>query len=335
VYRTFEACVMKSLPLLPFIIGLAICPTVAEAETIFGLTTTNRLFSFDNATPGTISPLNGGNPINGLPPNEHLLAIDFRPVATNSPLASLNGVLYALGDTHQLYTIDTINGTATLVPGAPFTLVGSSFGVDFNPVPDLFRVVSDLDENFRLNPNTAVVAGTDTPLAFTAGDPNFGVNPNVVGAAYTNNFGGATQTTLYGIDNALDVLVRQGGVNGTPSPNGGQLMTIGTLGFDTTGDVGFDISGQSGTAYASLTPVVSPLDVSSKLLTINLATGKATFVGSIGAAGGPGAFITLDIAAPVGTPVSEPGTFGLLAFGVAVGFSRMTWRRKQRIPYEG
>ncbi|MBA2707691.1 MAG: DUF4394 domain-containing protein [Gemmatimonadaceae bacterium] len=46
------------------------------------------------------------------------------------------------------------------------------------------------------------------PLAFTAGDPNAGQNPTVVGTCYTNNDAdGATGTELYGIDTGLDVLV--------------------------------------------------------------------------------------------------------------------------------
>jgi hypothetical protein len=297
---------------------LALAPLTTNAETIFGLTESNRLFSFDSATPTVINPINGGNPINGLPPNEHLLAIDFRPVATDSPAAAFNGVLYAWGDTRHLYTINTVTGTATLIPGPPLAISGFAVGMDFNAVPDRLRIVHESDENIRLNPNDATITAVDTPLAYIAGDPNVGVNPNVVGAAYTNNFGGATQTTLYGIDFALNALVRQGGVNGIPSPNTGQLSTIGPLGFDTTDELGFDISGQSGIAYASLTPVVGPLDISSELFTINLATGAATLIGPIGPAGGPGAFITLDIAAPVGTPIPEPTALGLFFVGVVI-----------------
>jgi hypothetical protein len=204
----------------------------------------------------------------------------------------MNGVLYALGDTHHLYTINTTNGAATLVPGTPFPLSGVAIGMDFNPVPDLLRVVSDSDENFRLNPNTGAVAGTDSALAFVSGDPNFGANPSVVAAAYTNNFGGAALTTLYGIDYTRDVLVRQGGVNGIPSPNTGQLTTIGALGFDTTDDVGFDISGVTGLAYASLTPVVGPLDIASKLYMTT--RHRRLDVGWADRGGGrPGAFVTL------------------------------------------
>jgi Domain of unknown function (DUF4394)/PEP-CTERM motif len=318
---------MKSL-ILAMVAAFAVAPSIAQAETIVGLKTNNRLFSFDSALPGLVTNLNGGNPIFGLPPNENLVAIDFRPVATDSPSAASNGVLYALGDTHHLYTINTVTSTATVVPGAPFAMTGTAFGIDFNPVPDRLRVVTDTDENFHLDPNTGAVAGVDTPLAYVAGDLNSFVNPNVVGAAYTNNFGGATQTTLYGIDFALDALVRQGGVNGVPSPNTGQLSTIGPLGFDSANDLGFDISGQTGIAYASLSPVVLPIDIASELYTINLATGAATFVGPIGPAAGIASFITRDIAAPVGTPVPEPTTLGLLLVGLAA-LVRKPWKRRE------
>lgn len=312
---------MKTL-FLPLAWVFALWATNASAETVFGLTTNNRLFSFDSLTPGTITPVNGFNPLNGLPPNENLTAIDFRPVATDSTSAGFNGVLYALGDTQHIYTINLATGTATQIIGAPFPFLGSDIGMDFNPVEDRLRVVNAVDDNFRLNPNNGTVAGTDTPLAYVSGDVNFGVNPNVVGTAYTNNFGGATFTTLYGIDSARDVVVRQGGVNGSPSPNAGQLATIGGLGFDTTNDVGFDISGLTGIAYSSLTPVIGPLDIASALYTIDLTTGAATLLGTIGPGGGPGAFITRDIATAVGVPVPEPGATVLLSLALAAGAGR-------------
>jgi hypothetical protein len=319
---------MKPALLLIIVAGVLLAANFAMAETIFGLTTDNRLFSFDSAAPNTVTQVNGFSPVNGLPPNEFLLAIDFRPVATNSPFAASNGVLYALGATHHLYTIDTSNGTATIVPAAPFTMTGNAFGADFNPAADLFRFVSDLNQNVRLNPNSGAVIANDTNLLYAPGDPNSGTDPNIVAAAYINNFGGAPQTTLYGIDSALDTLVRVGGINSIPSANAGQLFTIGGLGVDTTDEIGLDVSGQSGVAYASLTPTVGPLDTVSGFYQVNLATGAATFIGTIGH-GGPGAFVTRDIAAPVGTPVPEPGTFGILVVGSAALLlaRRSSWRR--------
>jgi len=316
------ACALAALPL---------SGSRARAETLFGLDESNRIFSFDSATPSSITFVNGGLPITGLAADESLLGIDMRPVATNSPAAASNGVLYALGLTNRLYTINTSKGEATQVGTAgAFTLNGSAFGIDFNPVPDRLRVVSELDQNLRLNPNDGSLAAVDTALAYASGDSGFGVNPNVVGAAYANNFGGATQTTLYGIDSNRDALVLIGGINGVPSPNSGQLTTVGPLGANTINEVGFDISGLSGTAFASLSTRVGPLDTSSDLYSVNLATGAATLVGSIGQGGGPGAFITRDIAAAVGAPVPEPVGSAMLATALGV----LACCRKRRGPAE-
>ena len=180
--------------------------------------------------------------------------------------------LYALGSTSRLYTINLTTGVATVV-GTQFTtlLNGTSFGFDFNPTVDRIRVTSEADQNMRLNPNNAAIAGVDVNLSYAALDPNTGLNPNVVGSAYTNNFAGATVTALYDIDSNLDILVLQS------NPNGGILNTVGPLGFNTSDLVGFDISRASSTAYASLT-----LGGTSGFFTINLATGAATLVGAIG-----------------------------------------------------
>ena len=241
-----------------------------RCDTIFGLVSGNALVKFSAQAPGMA--IGAPIAITGLQPGETILAIDFRPV---------DGQLYGLGSTSRLYIINTTTGAATVVGGSPFStaLSGSAFGFDFNPTVDRIRVVSDADQNIRLNPITGAVAGSDTNLAYAAGDPNSGQNPNNVGAAYTNNFAGATTTTLYGIDSTLDILVRQGGINvppGTPSPNTGQLFTVGPLGVDTSDLVGFDISACNGTAYASLTN-----DGTARLYTIDLTTGMAVQIGSL------------------------------------------------------
>ncbi|HVS80930.1 MAG TPA: DUF4394 domain-containing protein, partial [Pyrinomonadaceae bacterium] len=240
----------------------------APPPDLFAVTTNNNLLRLNANAPEVILSTVA---ISGLQPSENILAIDFRPAT---------GQLYAVGSTSRLYTINTTTAVATQVGSSGlFTLTGTDFGSDFNPTVDRLRVVSDAKQNIRINPNDGSLSGTDTSLAFASGDPNFGANPNVIGLAYTNNFAGAITTTLYGIDSNLDVLVRQGGVDGTPSPNGGQLSTIGSLGVNTTGLTGFDIRPTSSTAYASLT---APADTSSKLYTINLSTGAATLIGTIG-----------------------------------------------------
>ena len=123
----------------------------ASAETLWGVTSTGELITFDSATPGTVTTV----PITGMQAGETLLGIDQRPAT---------GQLYGLGSTNRLYLIDPATGVATAVSAAPFAaLDGTAFGFDFNPTVDAIRVVSNNEQNFRLNPNTGAIAGQATP----------------------------------------------------------------------------------------------------------------------------------------------------------------------------
>ncbi len=127
---------------------------------------------------------------------------------------------------------------------------GTKYGIDFNPTVDRLRVVNDADQNLRINPNTGLVSA-DTPLTYAvAPDVNAGKNPDVRDAAYTNNFAGATVTTLLVIDDSTLALAMQGGTDGNPSPNGGILTTpTGAVFGDTLAKhAGFDVA-PDGTAY--------------------------------------------------------------------------------------
>lgn len=293
--------------------GLAAVPT-AHALNVIALTQgTNILLSFDSATPATLT---GTVAVTGLQPGEMLRGIDFRPA---------NGLLYGVGSTSRLYTIDSTTGAATQV-GGPFTpaLMGVFLGVDFNPVADRLRVVTNLDQNLRLNPDTGMVvdgdpvtAGiqADAPLAFSASDVNAGEDPFVAAVAYTNNFAGATTTTLFGIDFAQDFLARQGDPDGAPiSPNTGQLFTVGTLNASTENlQIGFDIA-VNGEALAAL-----PIGATSSngLHRIDIATGAATLIGPIGDGGTNTSGLTIvpagqvDIT-PTAVTVAENGTSVIL-----------------------
>jgi Domain of unknown function (DUF4394) len=184
------------------------------------------------------------------------------------------------------------------------TLTGAAFGVDFNPVPNALWIVSDAGQNLR------IVAG-GTGVVNTDGTLNPGT-PSVVGAAYSNNFAGATVTTLYDLDQAVDQLFTQGSPNGSPiSPNTGTLLAVGPRGVDiTNSNVGFDISGATGVAFASLAPPFANFS----LYTVNLATGAATLIGPIDG----GSLVTRDISvnnAVSGVPL--PGSLALLGMGAA------------------
>ena len=271
--------------LLAGLLGLVIGGE-ASALAVYGLTTGNSLVRFDSATPGTI---NSSVAVSGLNANQTLRGIDFRPA---------NGLLYGVSSDSRLYTINLSSGFATAIGSAgAFALNGTSFGFDFNPVPDRIRVTSDLDQNLRLNPNDGTLTLVDGSLAYATGDPNFGANPNIVGSAYTNSFPGATTTTLYGIDSMLDILVTQN------PPNAGTLNTVGALNFNSSDLVGFDIFFFDNRAFASLTGNVA--GATSSLYSINLQTGAATSIGPIG-----GGLTIADIAIQ---QVPEPATITLLA----------------------
>ena len=273
---------------------------LAQAEAVVGLTSTNALVTFDTAT-----PLNAAAPINitGLiGANETILGIDRRPAT---------GVLYGLGSSGRLYTLNTLTGAATFasqISGA--TLSGTAFGVDFNPVPDRLRVTSNAGQNLRIDVTTGV-ATIDAALN--------GPTTSLAGSAYTNNFAGAVSTTLYGISSATDSLYVQS------PPNNGTLVLVGALGFDTVAVTGFDISGTSGLAFASLT---NGDTAESSFYGINLATGAATLIGAFGIGGNPAlAAPLLGIALNVGV-IPEPGSYALILAGLlAVG--SVVRRRRQ------
>lgn len=251
--------------------GLALETGSTSNYLVYGVTTANSLIRFNSTRPNTI--LNSVV-ISGLQVGENIVGIDFRPAA---------GELFGLGSTSRLYRINTVTGVATQVgsPGA-FTLNGAGFGFDFNPTVDRIRVTSDADQNLRLNPNDGALAAADANLAYAAGDPNAGQNPNIVASAYTNNFSASTTTTLYNIDANLDILVTQ------IPPNNGTLNTVGSLGINITAEAGFDIAAGSNTALAALQLVGA---ANSTLYAVNLATGSSVPVGPIG-----GGAIVRDIA---------------------------------------
>lgn len=241
-----------------------------SADRIYALTVGNHLVHFSSAAPSTIL---GNVTITGLQGGETLLAIDFRPNTHE---------LYGLGSTSRLYRINKVTSVATQIASGSFTpaLNGNEFAFDFNPVVDRVRVVSDMDQNLRLSPSLGTVVGIDTAVGFAPTDVHFGDNALIGGLAYSNSVLSPTITTLFGYEYVHNALVTQGGPNGTPSSNTGQLFTVGPSGVTACNTlIGLDIA-SSGQAYASLNTGAC---TTSALYTLNLSTGAATLVGSIGA----------------------------------------------------
>ena len=216
--------------------GLAL--RAPKAPVVFGLTDTARLVSFKPSTPTTFDV---NVAITGLAAGEKLLGIDVRPK---------DGLLYAISSAGRILTIDPVTGAAsakvTLAADVadvtlPFSLIsGTEFAVDFNPVADRLRVISNSGQSLRIN--------VDTGATTTDGSINrAGAMPVVTAAAYTNSFAGTTATMLLVADTDADSLALQN------PPNDGTLVNIGPFGVNVVGDAGMDIAGgANGLVLASL-----------------------------------------------------------------------------------
>lgn len=242
-------------------------PRLAPAG-IVAVDTFNQLHLFDSATPGTVTTV----AITGLavPGTEKIVGLDYRPATGQLYALGINVVAGLDNDEGRIYTINPATGVATQVGTTPFFSTfadNNDYSFEVDPTTDRIRVISDRDNNIRVNPNDGSLVMVDGTL-----NPS----PAIVGVAYANNFAGGGSTTLYGIDNATDTLV-------TISPtNNGTVVNVGALGVTFNSfKVGFDIEARTGTAYAVLTPFAGPTG----LYTINLATGAATLVGAV--AGNP------------------------------------------------
>jgi Domain of unknown function (DUF4394)/Calx-beta domain len=238
-------------------------------------------------------------PVVGLLAGEAIEAIDQRPAT---------GQVFALTTINRVLLLDPATG-ALSQPGPPlepalFAAGQQASGVDFNPAVDRMRLVNAEDDDLRFNPllfapvdgdpGTAGVQ-PDAPLAFIAGDPNAAADPSVVAAAYDRSDNDpATATTLFGIDSALDVLVRQGAVDGNAgdgagggSPNDGLLTTLGPLGVDGDDTTSFDIAGPPGGGGTGWAAMRRPGEASSTLYAVDLSPGpvaaRAAAAGAIGA----------------------------------------------------
>lgn len=195
----------------------------------YALTNSNELVKYASGNP--LSELSSVNIMGLVGTSERILAIDFRPAT---------GQLYGVSNESRLYVINQNTGIAAAVSLTPFVpaINGTQVGFDFNPTVDRIRLVTNTDQNLRLNPETgtvAVIDGSINPAGST-----------VTAVAYTNSVAGAATTTLYDIDVETDMLYIQN------PPNAGTLAPVGSLGLQAVGEAGFDISADNSVAIAAI-----------------------------------------------------------------------------------
>jgi hypothetical protein len=246
---------------------------------VIGLTDDGRLVRFRANAPqrprdiGYVQGLSGSDTA--------LVGIDFRVQ---------DGKLYGVGNGGGVYTIDAATAEARFVNALTVPLTGTSFGVDFNPVADRLRIISDTGQNLAHNVNTGGMTVANSALTYTAPPAAPVAAAGVAGAAYTNNDLNqpATATTLFDVDTMMDQVAIQS------PPGNGILVATGKLGLDADVVTGFDIYSRlergvtvSNHAFASLVA-----NGNYAFYRIDLTTGRAIRLGALGEA-------LIDVAIPL------------------------------------
>ena len=270
--------------------------TTTTLGEFFGLTSANRIVSFDRATPGTFKT---SVVVTGLPAGEMITAIDTRP---------LDNRLYGLTSAARLVTIDAVTGAATVKStltadssdttspynrNTPTNGIDGNPGMDFNPVADRLRIVTSTGQNLRVNVDSGAVIT----------DANVSTGAAVTDPAYTFNYSGSASTTLFVIDSASGKLRVQ-----TVNPgqaNDGTLTDVGALGVTVTADGGFEIVGSNIDAFAALKASADP--ATGAFYSIDLRTGAATKIANFG-----GSDAIIGLAAPVTAAPAAMGDLALL-----------------------
>jgi outer membrane protein assembly factor BamB len=238
-------------------------------ETVWAVTDRAELIRVNAGQPTRVLDR---KPLSGLDAGDRLVGIDYRVA---------RGTLFALSAAGRLYTLDTASGRLRAVGnGVPLALGALAVGFDFNPAADRIRVVAADGRNWRLHPDTGALVAADGALRYADGDAAAGQRPVLGGAAYTYNPRDDKLTTNYALDLARGTLVRQGSLEGAQpvvSPNTGMLWSVGALGTGALDEAAFDIADAGNVALAALRQ-----GGRTRLVTIDLASGRATPIGRIG-----------------------------------------------------
>lgn len=243
-----------------------------------------NIVRFNTSTPGTTTTV----AVTGLAATEVLVGSAFRPAT---------GQLYGLGvnaaGTGTLYILNPQTGAATVVgatngvtiPGGLPNPATANYGFAFNATVDAIRVITTANQSFAISVNGAT-AGTVVANAPAV------TGATVDSATYTNAFGQAAgvgaPTTLYVLDSTADRLLIMNPGTSVATPvapvtlNGAPLNFTAVTGFDVP--AGVSSVAPNGTAAPAGSIAYATLVVGGTpgLYRINLTTGAATLVGTLG-----------------------------------------------------
>lgn len=182
--------------------------------------------------------------LSGLRDGDRIVGMDYRPK---------NNVLYAFGQTAQVYKVDVRTYRFVPLGENPYVRLGAiDVGVNIDPDTDMLRVIGEDGRNSSFSLDTGLLSSENRLVHYTENDIQEN-NPPALGAiAHTYNRINARMTTAFGIDKRLGMLVRMGSAAGYiphVSPDTGWLSTIGPLGTGAIGGAHLDISLDTNRAF--------------------------------------------------------------------------------------
>ena len=192
-----HSSLLRRTAALATVLSLAAAGTAAatnrgaqSSRTLFATTDQGQLIQFESKRPERIESY---RTITGLPAGVTLAGIDFRPAT---------GDLYGVGSDSVVYRVNPRTAIA-VAEGPAFTpgINGRSFGVDFNPVVDKIRVVSDAGQNLWLGGGARPVRADAMVKAGTIDQGLYGKLPPVNGTPVFPTIDQATKAATYLADN--------------------------------------------------------------------------------------------------------------------------------------
>lgn len=190
------------------------------------------------------------------------------------------GTLYGYSQTRRLYSIDKATGAATQIGSANSSLPGISgaqwFWIRIEPVSGVMRFIHLTHGNYRVDRITNTTIAQDTNLDFGAGDPHFGATDGIISLCFSNAHDAATSTQGFLAVGNQSIFAK------LTDPSGGQLTTLGDVGYYLWGNGGL-VWDLDGSIYcANNISVVGLAGPQSEFYRIDPASGHGVFLGELG-----------------------------------------------------
>jgi hypothetical protein len=196
------------------------------------VTTNNKNFQISDSFLPNV-PFFTSPRITGLGHGEKIQFLTRRP---------LTNEIFGMTNTRETYTANLDTGVLTRLGQLDPTLFNrkSVFSGDFDPATDSLRMFTNFGDNFHMTVNGEVLS-IDAPLNSST-IPGFQQDfPTVFTPAFSQNFPGASNSTLYAIDTRLNSLTMIGTAGNPDSVSTGTVINVLPIDFKIKATLGFEI----------------------------------------------------------------------------------------------